>query len=249
MQNISKYFLVFNQPNYARWLTEYHSKLLKLKDTNPDVEREFSAGGFGIRKSGKNFSRLPIDLTLEQSVNAYAASQKTGINSFTNSIFARQRWARSHSISMTVLSSLMDDLGLSPTEDVSCELKQSRITRNAFDLERIIAMFNQSMNTFSPDQDQECLFNIGSGKAASNKTKEFLLKVASIGKEIQDQFIEECSENSNRFENEAIRRTKMDTFATEGAKWIVKSNGNLKEVKMERYLFGKILCLALQQKN
>ena len=101
------------------------TKLKKLKDTHPDVEREFSAGGFGIRRSGKNFSKLPIDLTFERTVNANAASQKTGINSFTNSISARQRWARSHSISMTVLSSLMDDLGLSPTEDVSCELKQS----------------------------------------------------------------------------------------------------------------------------
>ena len=171
LQNISKYFFVFNQPNYARCLTEYHSKLLKLKDTHPDLEREFSAGGFGIRRSGKNFSRLPIDLTLEQTVNADAASQKTGINSFTNSISARQRWARSHSISVKVLSSLIDDLDLSPTEDVSCELKQSRITRNASDMKRIIAMFNQSMNPFSPEQDQECLFNIGSGKAASNKIK------------------------------------------------------------------------------
>ena len=63
------------------------------------------------------------------------------------------------------------------------------------------------------------------------------MNVASIGKEIQDQCIKECSENSNRFENEAIRRTK-----------IVKSTGKLQEVKMERDLFGKILCLALQQK-
>ena len=104
------------------------------------------------------------------------------------------------------------------------------------------------MNPFSSEQDQECLCNIGSGKVASNKTKEFLLNVANIGKETQDQFIKECSKNSNRFENEATRRTKMDTFATEGAKRIVKSNGKLKEVKMERDLFGKILCLALQQK-
>ena len=39
LKNISKYFFVFNQPNYARWLTEYHSKLLKIKDTHPDVEK------------------------------------------------------------------------------------------------------------------------------------------------------------------------------------------------------------------
>ena len=54
------------------------------------------------------------------------------------------------------------------------------------------------------------------------------MNVVSIGEEIQDQFITECSENSNRFENEAIRRTKMDTFATEGDKRFVKSNGNSK---------------------
>ena len=190
----------------------------------------------------------PLTLPSNKELNADAASQKTGINSFTNSMSARQRWARSHSISMKVLFSLMDDLGF-PTEDASCELKQSRITRNASDLKRVIAMFNQSMSPFSPEQDQECLFNFGSGKAASNKTKEFLLNVASIGKEIQDQFIKECSENSYRFEDKAIRRTKMDTFATEGAKRIIKSNGKLKEVKMERDLFGKILCLTLQQKK
>ena len=75
---------------------------------------------------------------------------------------------------MAVLSSLMDDLVLSPIEDVSCELTQ-----------RVIAMFDQPMTPSSPGQDQECLFNFGSGKAASNKTKEFLLNVASIGKEIR----------------------------------------------------------------
>ena len=74
-------------------------------------------------------------------------------------------WARSHSISMTVFSSLMDDLRLSPTEDVSCELKQSRITRNASDLKRVIAMFNQSMNPFSPEQDQEVSIQYGLGKS------------------------------------------------------------------------------------
>ena len=61
------------------------------------------------------------------------------------------------------------------------------------------------------------------------------MNVASIGKEIQDQFIKECSENSNWFENEAIRRTKMDTFAAEGTKQIVKSNGKLKDICFVRY--------------
>ena len=61
-KNISKYFFAFNQPNYARLLTEYHSKLLNIKNTHPDLEEEFRAGAFGIRRSNKNFARIPLML-------------------------------------------------------------------------------------------------------------------------------------------------------------------------------------------
>ena len=37
----------------------------------------------------------------------------------------------------------------------------------------------------------------------------------------------------------------MSTFANEGAKRKLMKNGQVKEVKMERDLFAKILCLAL----
>ena len=163
---------------------------MNIKNTHPDLEEEFCAGAFGIRRSNKNFARIPINLTLEQTINDDAASQKTGINSFTNSISARQRWVKSHSISMSVLTSLLDDLGLSRKEDVSCELKPSRIKRNSRDLKNIMLLTEQSINPFSTELDMESLFNIGSGKAASNETKELLLNVANIGRESQDRFIE-----------------------------------------------------------
>ena len=65
-----------------------------------------------MRRSRQSFSKAPVDLTLEQTVNANAASQKTGISAFTNSISARHRWAKSHSMSVTLLSHLIDGLGL-----------------------------------------------------------------------------------------------------------------------------------------
>jgi len=51
---------------------------------------------FGKKRTSNSFSRALIDLTLEQTVNADAARKLTGITYFTNSISARQRWARSH---------------------------------------------------------------------------------------------------------------------------------------------------------
>ena len=247
LKNISKYFFTFNQPNYARWLTQYHNKLLNIKDTHPDVEREFRSGGFGVCRSGKDFCRNPIDLTLEQTINADAASEKSGISHFTNSVSARQRWAQSHSVTLTILSSLLEDLGLSAKEDVSRELKPCRIRRNAADLKKIISLLKDTMNPFNPDLDKECLFNIGSGKAATDATKKFLLSVSETGSEAQENFISECTANPKRFEDQSISRTEMHTFANEGAKRKVKLNGKVKEMKMERDLFAKILCLALDQ--
>ena len=53
----------------------YHDNLLKLSETSKDVYDGFKKGCFGIKRTKEDFSRLPIDLTLEQTVNADAASQ------------------------------------------------------------------------------------------------------------------------------------------------------------------------------
>ena len=91
LPRITNDFFTFNHSNYARWLVRYHDNLLKLSETQKDVYDEFKKGYFGIKRTKKDFSRLLIDLTLEQTVNADAASQKTGTLYFMNSISTRQR--------------------------------------------------------------------------------------------------------------------------------------------------------------
>ena len=50
-----------------------------------------------LKESKKDFSRIPIDLTLDQTVNADTASQNTGILLFTDPIV---RWTDSNFIRM-----------------------------------------------------------------------------------------------------------------------------------------------------
>ena len=95
LKNISKFFFAFNQPNYDRWLAEYHSKLMKIRDTHPEIEKQFRTGTFGVRRSTKSFSRVPIDLTLEQTINADAASKKTGIT-ISRTRYPRDNVGRKH---------------------------------------------------------------------------------------------------------------------------------------------------------
>ena len=68
----------FNHQNYARWLTRFHDNLLRMEDTHPGITEEFENGAISIRRTKKAYSRIPVDLTLEQTINKDAASPLTG---------------------------------------------------------------------------------------------------------------------------------------------------------------------------
>ena len=96
LPKITSYFFTFNQPNYARWTVKYHDNLLKLPETHPEVYLEFKNKLFEIKRTPKSFSRSPIGLAVEKTINANAAWQRTGVSALTNSISTRQRWAESN---------------------------------------------------------------------------------------------------------------------------------------------------------
>lgn len=79
LPKITNLFFICNQQNYARWGVKYHSNLLNVATTHPDIFEEFKKGCFGVKRTDKSFSRQPIDLVLEQTINADAARRLTGI--------------------------------------------------------------------------------------------------------------------------------------------------------------------------
>ena len=82
-----------------------------------------------MRTTGKSFSRTSIDLALEQTINANAASQKTGLQYITNSIAARQRLIESHFLRMKVISQICDDLGMTSKDDVASVVRDGQINK------------------------------------------------------------------------------------------------------------------------
>ena len=240
-------FFAFNHPNYARWIVMYHDNLLKLRETHPTVYDEFKKGWFSIKRTTKSFSAQPIDLTLEQTINTDAASQKTGIGALTNSISARQRWTESHFIRTEIISHVLEDLSMTKKEDVTQDLKPTRIRHNNTDLHTIKTAIEETMNPFSDTLDKDTLYNIGTGKSASIETTKFLLHAVDIGSIKRKEFISECLKEPKRFE-ESITRQKVNTFATEvGLHKIRGSDQKVVAVSMVRDLFGSILYLSLQK--
>lgn len=138
LPKITNLFFICNQQNYARWTVKYVDNLIKLADTHPDLFEGFQQGYFGIKRRTKPFSRQTIDLVLEQTINADAARRLTGVIHFTNSISARQRWARNHDVRSTVISYVYQELGLQTHQDVSSDLNKHNIQKNIKNLKKFL---------------------------------------------------------------------------------------------------------------
>ena len=89
---------------------EFWMKYVHLIHVYQEYSRDLCDGDLrdymsSINRTTKPFSKNPIALTLEQTVNADTASQRTGNASMTNSISAGQRWAEYHRFLRTRLKS------------------------------------------------------------------------------------------------------------------------------------------------
>ena len=163
LPKISNLFFALNQSNYARWLVRYHNNLCRLDETHSGLRELFEKGSFGIKRTIKDFSRQPIDLTLEQTINADTANKLTGVLHFANSTAARQRWCKNHSIRSIIISHVVQQAGLSKNQDLTAVLKKSKMEKSTTQLNNFIGGIIRNINPFDENIDKEKIFNISSG--------------------------------------------------------------------------------------
>ena len=201
LPKICNLFFIFNQQNYCRYLIKYHDNLLKVDETHPGLRQQFERGSFGIKRTDKAFSRQPTDITLEQTINADAANKLTGIVHTSNSISARQRWCTSHTSRANIISDVMEQSGLRKSQDITSDLQKHKIKNSKIQLNTFIENIRQKVNPFAADLDKQYLFNISTGQAAEEKVADFLLNIEENGGEKCKKFIDECSQDQNKFES------------------------------------------------
>lgn len=239
-------FFAANHVNYSRWLTKAQLDLLNVGSTHPGLRETLDQGVFSIRRTDNHFSRCPIDLTLEQTVNADAASRLTGMSSFTNNFAARLRWMLTKSTRANFVSLVQDMAGISYGDDTKAELKPSRIRRDNRDLERVLDQIKSNCNPFEEGSSQKKLYNIQTGKACSDEVCQSLLKVPDRGKALHLQFIEECTSDEDRFER-PIKKAVLKTFTENGARNKKGADRKVAELKCTRDLMGRLVILAAQR--
>lgn len=235
-------FFATNRQNYARWMSKYQLDLMNIDNSHPGLRRILDNGGFSIRRSDNHFSRIPIDLTLEQTINADAASRLTGYTSSTDNYNARVRWCITKSSRAALVSDALSMVGLDNANH-SNGLSSSRIERDNNDLQKIVKQIESCINPFSLEHEA-ALVNISTGKVASDTVTSSLLCIPADGKERHQAFVTECVENAGRFEK-PIRRRPIHTFASECiANRKLNKESKEAQLKCTTQLLGRIAFIA-----
>ncbi|CAH2015292.1 unnamed protein product [Acanthoscelides obtectus] len=240
---------IVNQPNYARYCVKYVyvDNLNNVADTHPGLEDDFNKGFFGVKRTDKPFSRVPIDLTLEQTINADAAKRLSGISHFTNSIAARQRWSKSHSIRAALISHVLDICGLRYLEDVTADLQPNRMKIYGKQLADFVEVLEKNCNPFDPSLDSENLYNIATSKPVSPEVADYLISIEENGEGLRNQFINECAEDESRFDK-PIKKNRVLNFTEAPKKKKLALGNKVVELRMQRDLFGRMLGISLTHK-
>nr|CAH7761948.1 unnamed protein product [Callosobruchus chinensis] len=199
-------------------------------------------GTFGVKRTDKPYSRQPIDLTLEQTINADPANKLTGVSHTTNSISARQRWCKSHNLRSTIITHTMEQAGLRKGQDITADLQKSRINKNSQQL----LNFTVNINPFAADFDKNHLFNISTGQTVQENIESFLLNVEKMGNGQRENFIRQCAEGDKRFEK-PIKKNEVLNFTDNMQKKKMSVSGKVMELRMQRDLFGQFSCILLRK--
>lgn len=246
LPKLANLFFILNFQNYSRYLVKYHDNLITIDESHPGLKEELEKGSFGIKRTEKPFSRQPIDLTLEQTINADAANKLTGVSHMTNSISARQRWCKSHSLRSTIIAHVMEETGMRKRQDVTTDLQKNRIKKSSEQIKNFTEIIKTNFNPFANDIDRHSLFNMSTGQAVPEEIENFLLNIEQNGNAQREQFIEECTQDKDRFER-AIKKNKILNFTHALQKKKITVSGKVIEVRMQRDLFGQLLCISLNK--
>jgi len=226
-------------------MTKYQLDLLNIEFTHPGLMEMLRQGLFSCRRTENQFSRLPIDLTLEQTVNCDASSRQTGFTASTNSYSGRLQWSVTKGTRAALIGVLFDMVGMLRTNDAQAELSASRIRQDNTDLQKLMKSIQTSAYPFKLDTLD--LINVSMGKSATSEITESLLNIANEGRKRHISFIQECAEDADRFEK-PIKRNQLKTFSNQGAKNPRAQNPIVRQLRCTRDMFGRIAIVASQRK-
>ena len=111
---MSKIFFTTNHQNYAKRMTGY---TLELSYLDLPLRKMLMNGGLSVRQSKNHFSRVGVDMALEQTINAETKSRLKGIIAFAYMNTVVNRWLITSSMHTEIVNKVLNIADLAPNDD------------------------------------------------------------------------------------------------------------------------------------
>lgn len=164
IRSIIPWTFAYDNLNYARSLTAYYSEMSHIEHEKPDLYLFLREGGFSAQLSATNtFGRVPIDQTLEETVNRDTQTAG-GTKGFSLNPSAVSRFYLTAEYKSTYLSILKHSLGLQQSSGSHKDLGQSRIAKDEEHITSIVDLLDSSW--IHPFAGADALVSLSTGVTA-----------------------------------------------------------------------------------
>ena len=139
---------VVNQLNYTRWMTYYALELENMQNEKPEVIDHLKNSAFSENRTGKPFSRVAVDMALEQAIITEAKNCLEGVMAFADINSAINRWQVTSRMKIKIIKSFLEMTKIKNYNAETKELNHSRIERDHQDLQALTNIINSTINPF-----------------------------------------------------------------------------------------------------
>ena len=168
-------FFVTNHQNYARLMTYYALELVYIKNETPEVMEALMKGAFSINRSGNAFAGVPVDMALEQSINAHAKNRLKEIMAYADIDSAVNRWHVTMPMRSEIANTLLEYADMRRNEGGNKEVTEQRKKRDKEDLEKLKKLITSTINPFQQRRHKDYLFSLKTGKQVTKVAETYLL--------------------------------------------------------------------------
>ena len=205
------WFFAYDHTNYVRYLPVYLVHMLEPPDTHPEAYSMLSQGDFGVqRTTSHGFSQLPVDQTIEQTLNRNTKT-KGGIIGLSLKKGAVQWWMLTAYARASSADRCREMASLHPQDEIKGHKESGSVRKrkDEEDVKKVMEVISQWRNPFETADD---LVSLSPGSIASSALKEDLLKAEEKRKSALVSFVQDRLISSAVGFFETLPKLKLGKF-------------------------------------
>ena len=213
-----------------------------LPTSHPEANTYLQNGGFTVQGSHASpFSQIPIDQTIEQTINRDTKT-KGGIVGFSLNKGAVQRWMLTAHERAAVTQNLKKMMGVKQSETSAMkETRTARISRDESDVRKVVEVLETWINPFDPSEE---LSSLSSGAVAPKDVKDELLGAKKIEENAAVAFMKHRIISNETELYDPISKKKLKTFSALRKLAKVSIKGKEQILRADRNLFVRMTVIA-----